>query len=241
MNIMRINGEEIPRLPPHHSESQMLGDDKITDILLCGTPKSWQKEMDRQGFDPLQHEPRQVVEFMERIENSEDVSHDQKPKAEKPEGNNKKKGNTSGNNRSQCCMLHGNNNTHDVSECKSLLAQAKKLKGNNKGGSYKNSKGGNKTWQNKAKGETNDSKKVMATLVKKVNQLAKQQELNAIELKKIEPVKKRKVKWPTEEEEKEELCALDVQLKDFNCDDLENLDLKSESEGELDISDEISV
>jgi len=82
---------------------------------------------------------------------------------------------------------------------------------------------------------------VMATLVKKVNQLAKQQELNAIELKKIEPVKKRKVKWPTEEEEKEELCALDVQLKDFNCDDLENLDLKSESEGELDISDEISV
>ena len=25
------------------------------DILLFGTPKSWQKEMDRQGYDPLEN------------------------------------------------------------------------------------------------------------------------------------------------------------------------------------------
>jgi len=39
-------------------------------------------------------------------------------------------------------MLHGNNNTHDTMECKTLMAQAKKLKGNN--GTNQKGKGGNK-------------------------------------------------------------------------------------------------
>jgi len=84
-------------------------------------------------------------------------------------------------------MFHGNNNTHDTSECKTLMAQAKKLKGNN--GANQKGKGDNKSWKNKAKGETDDSKKELAALVKKATQLIKQGELNA-----IEPVKKRKVK-----------------------------------------------
>jgi len=74
-------------------------------------------------------------------------------------------------------------------------------------------------------------------LIKKATQVIKQSELN-------EPVKKRKVKWPSEEEE---LCALDAKLKDFNYADLNNIDLKGESDkekedGEVDISmsDEIS-
>jgi len=63
--------------------------------------------------------------------------------------------------------------------------------------------------------------------------LIKQGELNAIEI-----VKKRRVKWPREEEE---LCALDAELKDFNCEDLDKMDLKGESDkekedGELDVS-----
>jgi len=82
-------------------------------------------------------------------------------------------------------------------------------------------------------------------LIKKVTEVIKKSKLNA-----IEPVKKRKVKWPSEEEE--ELCALDAELKDFNCEDLDKMDLKGESEdkkeeGELDlsaseeVSDEVSV
>jgi len=51
-------------------------------------------------------------------------------------------------------------------------------------------------------------------------------------------VKKRKVKWPSKEEE---LCALDAELKDFNYEDLDKMDLKGESDkekedGELDVS-----
>jgi len=52
----------------------------------------------------------------------------------------------------------------------------------------------------------------------------KKSELNA-----VEPVKKCKVKWPGKEEE---LCALDAELKDFNCEDLDKMDLNGESEDE---------
>jgi len=78
------------------------------------------------------------------------------------------------------------------------------LKGDN-GGSDKNGKRHNKSWKNKAKDETDNSKKELAALVKKAAQLIKQQELDAVELtRKVEPAKKRKVKWPSAEDLKEE-------------------------------------
>jgi len=103
-------------------------------------------------------------------------------------------------------MLHDNNNTHNASECKTLMTQAKKLKGNN---ANQKGEGGNKSWKNKSKGNADDSKKELAALVKKATELLKKSELNA-----IGPVKKCKVNWPSEEEEEEEqeqeqeLCAL---------------------------------
>jgi len=42
MHIICINTQEIPRLPPNFNNAQSLGDDEIIDILLFGTPKSWQ-------------------------------------------------------------------------------------------------------------------------------------------------------------------------------------------------------
>ena len=57
-------------------------------------------------------------------------------------------------------------------------------------------------------------------------------------------MKKRKVKWSSEEEE---VCVLDAELNAFNYEDLDKMDLKGESDeekedGELDVSmsDEIS-
>ena len=240
MHIYHINTKEIARCPPVFDWGQCLSDDKIINILLWGTLTSWQCKMDRQGFDQLAKTLTEVAEFMERIEISEHFDGDKKVAAVTKKGNNKKKANgkgSSGADGSKHCMLHGNNNTHDTSECKTLMAQAKKLKGNNS--ANQKGKGGNKSWKNKAKDKTDDSKKELATLVKKVTQLIKQGELNA-----VEPVKKRKVKWPSEEEE---LCALDAELKDFNCEDLDKMDLKGESDEEkedeeLDVSmsDEMS-
>jgi len=247
MHILRINSQEIPRLPPNfNNDAHSLGNDEIIDILLFGTPKSWQREMDRQGVDPLASTPHDAATFMERIEMSEDFDSDKKTtkvapgKGKKKSGYNKRNLDADG---SKHCMLHGNNNTHDASECKTLMVQAKKLKSNN--GADKKGKGGsNKSWKNKAKDKTDDSKKELATLIKKATKVIKKSELNA-----IEPVKKGKVNWPSEEEE---LCALDAELKDFNYEDLDKMDLKGESEdekeeGEMDlsaseeVSDKVSV
>jgi len=176
---------------------------------------------------------------------SEDFDGDKKVAAVMKKGNNKKKANckgSSGADGSKHCMLHGNNNTHDTLKHKTLMAQAKKLKGNN--GANQKGKGSNKSWKNKAKDKTDDSKKELTALVKKATQLIKQGKLNA-----VEPMKKRKVKWPSKEEE---LCTLDAELKDFNYEDLDKIDLKGESneekeDGELDvsmsneISDEVTV
>jgi len=245
MHVYRINTKEIARCPPAFNNTQCLTTNELIDILLFGTPKSWQREMDRQGFDPLAKTVTEVVEFMERIEMSEDFDGDRKVAAATKKGNNNKnKSNkvNSGADGFKYCMLHGNNNTHYTSECKSLMAQAKKLKGNN--GANQKGKGGNKSWKSKAKDKTNDSKRELVALIKKATKVIKTGELNA-----VEPVKKRKVKWPSEEEE---LCALHAKLKDFNYEDLDKMDLKGESEDkkeeeELDlsaleeISDEVSV
>jgi len=67
MHIYRINTEEIARCPPAYNYTQCLTPDEIIDILLFGAPKSWQHEMDRQGFNPLAKTVTEVVEFMERI------------------------------------------------------------------------------------------------------------------------------------------------------------------------------
>jgi len=149
----------------------MLSEDEIIDILLFGTPKSWQREMDHQGFDPLASSPSEVVAFMECIEMSEDFDGNKKT-TKVAQGKGKKKSDFGKGNSdadgSKHCMLHGNNNTHDTSECKTLMAQAKKLKGNN--GANQKGKSSNKSWKNKAKDKTDDSKKELAALIKKATE-----------------------------------------------------------------------
>ena len=238
MHIQRINNEEIPRLPPLFERSQSLGPDEEIDILLFGTPKSWQREMDRQGFDPLLHTPTEVVDFMERIENSEEFDNDKK-NTKTANNNKEKKRNGKGDSNdkgSKYCMMHGNNNTHDTSECKTLKAQVKKLKGDGNENSNYDGKSKNKTWKNKSKESTGDSKKELAALTKQVASLTKKLELNA-----IEPVKKRKVKWPSEEDV--DLNVSDIELKEFNYGDLDQMDIIDEAEdGEVvSVSDEVSV
>jgi len=95
INITRVNSEEILKLPPKFDETQSLAEDKIVDILLYGTPKSWQKEMDHQGFDPLGHAPMEVISFMERIDASEEFDSDKKTTEVATSNKGKKKSNDS--------------------------------------------------------------------------------------------------------------------------------------------------
>lgn len=68
MHISRVNLEEVPLLPPDFDTCQSLGNDELVDLLLFGTPKSWQREMDCQGFDPITKTAAEVVAFMEQID-----------------------------------------------------------------------------------------------------------------------------------------------------------------------------
>jgi hypothetical protein len=63
--LIRINNEELPNLPPFGA-GQALSQDEMIDILLHGTPCSWQNEMERQGFDPMASTANEVVDFMGR-------------------------------------------------------------------------------------------------------------------------------------------------------------------------------
>ena len=245
MNILRMNNEEIPRLPPNFNNAQKIPNDELVDILLFGTPKSWQREMDRQGFDPLTHTAQQVIDFMERIEMTEDFDSDKKT-ATVTKKNGKKNTNStnqSAEGGSKYCMMHGKNTTHDTSECKTLKAQIKKIKGDGDTPAKKGKGGKNKTWKNKSEKGTAESKKELAALTKQVKDLSKKLELHSVEK---EPVKKRKVKWPSAEEEKDEmdLAALDAELKDFSYGDLDKMDINDKDDDDQEdgeVSDEVSV
>ncbi len=79
-NLIRLNDEEVPELPPFHP-NQKLSPDELLDVLLFGTPRSWQNEMDRQNFDPIEKGLHETVDFMEAIELTEDRPQQEKAKS----------------------------------------------------------------------------------------------------------------------------------------------------------------
>ena len=58
--------ECIPKLPPF-DPNQPLSSDELLDILLFDTPSGWQKEMERQGFDPITKTLDNAVTSMEQV------------------------------------------------------------------------------------------------------------------------------------------------------------------------------
>ena len=161
-NLIRLNDEELPNLPPFSVDNK-LSEDELLDILLFGTPRSWQNEMERQNFDPIVAGIHGAVDFMEGIEASEPPPEVAKPKA-KGSANKKKKNDDK--KPPYYCEQHGANYTHDTKDCRFL--------GNKKTGSGRKSK--NKTWDRKANEASEQSKKELAALIgKTVNKAVKKQ------------------------------------------------------------------
>ena len=110
--------------------------DEILDLIEFGIPNSWQKAMILQDFDPLQKSVKEFVSFCERMEQIE-VREGKDPstknsKAKKnnksPDKNFKKRTRESSHEGSKGdCMLHGPG-THPTEECRTLKAQAKRMK-----------------------------------------------------------------------------------------------------------------
>jgi hypothetical protein len=61
-------------LPPF-GNNQLLAMDEVVNILLFATPNSWQVKMEEQNWDPMDHTPTEVVDFMECLENAKAMDH----------------------------------------------------------------------------------------------------------------------------------------------------------------------
>jgi len=223
-NLLRMNSEELPNLPPFRND-QSLSMDELMDIILFGTPRSWQNEMERQGFDPMEHAVHEVVDFMENIEGTEEKP---KPKDSSKSKSDKSKGNDSKPKSKKkapyYCKEHGPNYTHDTADCLVLKKQ--------KSGDGKYS---NKTWSRKAEESSSKTKKDLAALVAKVVKKGVKKELAAMD-------KGKKRKSDSDSEEEGDCFLVEELTKDldgFNYEDMEKLSLEDEEDGE--ITDEVDV
>jgi len=221
-HLVRINSEELPFVPAFVAQNQLMPDEMI-DILLYACPRSWQKEMDRQGFDPLAHNFAQVMGFMERIEEAEDFDgtkiEDRKKSASKGKH---KSHNDKGKSDKKHCMLHGWGN-HSTEECETLKAQAKRMKDDRAGDKTK--KFGNKTWTRKSDTSVTKNKKDLAAFITKQVKAGvekRMQELNSCD-------KKRKA---DDSDDDLDLGCLDKELKDFNYEDMDNLKIDDDDSDE---------
>ena len=215
-NILRLNTEILPKLPPF-GPFQTIPDEELTDILLFGMPKTWQKEMDKQGFDPLESNVYDVVNFMERIEATEDF--DSKATTAYKIPKKSKKGSPGGSKKDNkkpgfYCTHHGENHTHDSKQCFVLHPELKKSK--NKSWSKRASDGHAKT-----KADLNAF--IQAEVAKGIKKGVKV--LAAFD-------KKRKAR--SEDSSDDDLCAFD--LKAFDYSKLQNLSLSDEEKEDGEIS-----
>ena len=216
-HLLRINNDELPTLPPF-SPAQNMSEDELVDILIYATPKSWMREMDRQGFDPVANSLTSVVNFMERIEQAEEsegMRVDGPTKGN--QGNSKSKKKPRSNEGSKYCLYHGNGG-HTSNECDVLKKMSTNLKGSKSSGNGGNAKFGNKTWTRKADDSTKSSKKDLAAFIKKKVSQGVKKELNSVD-------KKRKA-----DDDEFDLAAFDKDLKDFNYTDMDNLKIDSDDD-----------
>ena len=220
-HLLRINNDELPALPPFDA-AQNLTEDEMIDILCYATPRSWMREMDRQGFDPVNKKLGQVVDFMERIEQAEESDGHRIDGSQKQESSSKKqKTKSKGKTGTKHCIIHGQC-SHTSDECEVLKKQAsnyKKDKPSGSGGKY-----GNKTWTRKSDDSTNKSKKELATFIKKAVASGVKKELHSVD-------KKRKAK-----DDEFDLNAFDEDLAGFNYSEMDNLKIESDDESEGEVS-----
>ena len=147
--VQQIN-DYLEYFPPFADE-QKLPEDELLDILEFSIPNSWQAEFIRLGYDPLTGDLKSFIDHCERMETFEAVEQKGKfqawnttddkstftkgPRANSHSRNGDHMGLKSGakssaeahNNNCKFCKLHGTYG-HDLSTCKVMITQAKKMK-----------------------------------------------------------------------------------------------------------------
>ena len=129
----------LSEFPPFGGDVQRLADDDLAEVLEFAVPASWQKAMVLQGFNAFERSTTEIVEFCERIEFTERLHNDAKGKSSRTDskssfthgkGQGKSSDGANKNNKRNgrgYCPLH-DTTSHDISECKVILNQAKKMR-----------------------------------------------------------------------------------------------------------------
>ena len=113
---------------PGADENSKLPDDELLDLLEFGVPSSWQRQMILQDFDPVFNTVAKFVDFCERQELIEPKEDKKKDSAKSDKNSSSKKRKSSGGGGKGDFLLHGDNCGHSTHDCRTLKAQASKLK-----------------------------------------------------------------------------------------------------------------
>ena len=144
----------LAKFPPC-DENQRFSDQELSEILEHSLPTSWQRQMTVQGISSTQHSVLEIVEFCERLETLEElapshptmrVTHMRnraiRPKSDrngrlidskwsaKPSAERQFKRNMRQSTKTPKWCAYHNTSGHDISECKVMLDQAKKMRAN---------------------------------------------------------------------------------------------------------------
>ena len=225
-HLYRINHQEIPMLPPHGT-LQSLTEDEMVEIMTYAVPRSWIREMDKQGIDPLVKGMNEMISFFERIEETEDFDPNAKKVSSGKKDQKGKSGYKSGKSKNtedsgdKFCHLHGKGD-HTTNDCRTLKKQrTERADAKKDGKTY-----GNKTWKNNAKKNKESTNKELATFMKETKK-----ELNSINAS----LKKRKAADNSDDEGS--INAYDkMDMSAFNYEDMDNLKIHSDAEdGEISV------
>lgn len=192
-----------------NEEPKKLSQEEIMDIAEYAMPNNWQKAMMMHGFDPIAHSPDEFVEFCERIEFAEPIEqkcqtelHKARKKDAKERAKPSERGNSNKRQKGKWCEYH-QTDSHDLSECKVMLAQAKRMRG-----TYEAAGIVKKSFNNNSK--KSDEKK---------NRWTPKTEINNMELKELMMATVKECLAKQKEEEN-----LNIDLQHFNLSDEENSD-----------------
>ena len=158
-HMMKINNDELPQLPPFR-HNQEFDKEELTEIVLYGVPMSWQREMDRQNFDPDLQTYRDLIDFCERMEATDEVKHtiEKSDNSKKPKASGHS---NSSKNTGKWCEYH-KNHTHNTADCRQ-----KKYHDNDGEAPKKSDNNKNKTWSRNAKYNQAITKKEVNAMIQK--------------------------------------------------------------------------
>ena len=188
---------------PPFGTQQQLPEDELLDLLEWGIPASWQKDMNRQGFIPVEESLDKFVNFCERLESNEDENQATTGKRKRDKSNSSDKQSSKKSDKGQgkgTCDLHGyGHHTHECTVIKKLAQEVKDKRAN---------KDANNSGKSNKKGGFQKKHK---------------QELNAMVMKMVKEAIADSKPEPSKDE--------DVDMDQFNYEDFKDLEL-SEGEQE---------